>query len=134
MAALRSFLRQHRWLAALLLAASLCLKAFMPAGYMVASQNHILTVRICADSTGEHLTQTIVLPAKGRSGEGQSNGSGDSCPFSTLSMNATAGADFVLLSLALAFILALGFAPRPLPELGRTAYVRPPLRGPPTAA
>ena len=132
MAALRSFLRRHRWFAAWLLLASLCLKALTPPGYMVSSQGQVLTVSICADATGEHLTRAIVIPAKGEPGRGQD--AGDACPFSALTMGAIAGADIVLLSLALAFILALGFGPQALPELHGERRIRPPLRGPPAAA
>jgi hypothetical protein len=46
------FLRQ-RWLAALVVAAALAMKALIPAGYMVGSQSgRVLTIQICADRWG----------------------------------------------------------------------------------
>jgi hypothetical protein len=136
----RAFFRDHRRFAALLVALALAMKALVPGGYMIGQQGKVLTVTICADASGTGLTRQIVVPTsesesqsdRGKSGE---HGKSDSpCPYAALGMAALGGADTVLLALALAFILALGFAPlRPVrPE--RRAYLRPPLRGPPAQA
>ncbi len=49
-------------------------------------------------------------------------------------MASLAGADALLLAAALAFILALGFAPATAPRPRRAVWLRPPLRGPPLTA
>ncbi len=130
---IRAFLRDHRQLAALLVALALCLKALVPAGYMIGSQTKVLTISICADSIGRHLTRQIAVPQTGKAGGGESDDgkSSSQCPFTALAMASLSGAGVALLVLALAFILALGFAPvRPL-HLERLLHLRPPLRGPP---
>jgi hypothetical protein len=131
---IRHFCRRHRRLAALLVALALCLKLLVPAGYMVGSESRTLTVSICADAEGAHLTRQIVLPVKGEDGKSSEHGKSAPCPYAALGMASLPGADTVLLALALAFIVALGFAPVPAVPLRRTAFLRPPLRGPPARA
>jgi len=63
----------------------------------------------------------------GHDGKGQ-------CAFSPLAFAALGGADAPLLAIALAFILAFGFASTPPLRLARIAGLRPPLRGPPARA
>lgn len=133
MTRLRALLLRHRALAILVVALALCLKALVPAGYMVQQGTKVLTVALCMDSTGQVMTQTIVLPVKGMPGEGAAKHAeaGKACAWSSLAMAGLAGADIALLTLALAFILALGFAPAPLRLPRRAHYLRPPQRGPP---
>lgn len=132
MDALRLFLRDHSRLAVLLLAMALATKALVPTGYMIGSQSKVLTISICADTEGGSYTTQVVLPHGGeRSGDTQHVKDGQACPFSALAMASLAGADLILLGLALAFILALGFAAAPPPRPRRVPYLRPPLRGPP---
>lgn len=133
MSPLRSFLRSRRWLAMLIVAAALCVRALVPAGFMVGADtaSHTLTIQIC--SGGEMKALTLALPVhKNAGGEhGAKSGQNDTCAFTALSMGALGGADSLLLALALAFILQLGLLPpRPAPRRLR-AQVRPPLRGPP---
>jgi hypothetical protein len=132
MGILRHFLRDHRRLAALLLALALCMKALVPAGYMLGEQGKVLTVQICADAGGQ-LTKQIVIPLHNQSGESHSeHGKTDSvCPYSALTMASLSGADAPLLALALSFILALGFAAITPHLAQRIFHLRPPLRGPP---
>jgi hypothetical protein len=132
---LRAFLLGHRRLALLLVAAALCLKVLVPGGYMLGQgAGTYITVEICADASGQHLTKDVFVPAKpGQGNSAQAKGDGP-CPYSALSMAALSGADAALLALALAFILALGFLPAAPPRLARAAHVRPPLRGPPAFA
>ena len=135
MGTLRAFLLSHRRLAMLLLVAALCLKALMPAGYMLGTDGgRTITVSICADASGAHLTRAIVIPGKpAESAPAQAKGEG-ACAYSGLAMAALSGAAFGLLALALAFILALGFLPAVPPRLSRIVHARPPLRGPPAFA
>jgi hypothetical protein len=138
MAPLRALLRSHRRLAALLLALALCMKALVPAGYMVGGSMvdggaKVLTIEICADTLGAKLTRQIAVPHHAAPGDAQGDHgkSAAACPYAGLAMAGLAGVDTALLALALGFILALGFAPVPPPRLARAAYFRPPLRGPP---
>ncbi len=135
MTALRALIHDHRKLAMLLLALALCTKALMPAGYMLGSSSRQLTVEICSDGLGSHITKQIAIPMDGKSQPGQKQSKTDSvCPYSSLSMASLAGADAPLLALALAFILALGFAAQAPAPRGRISHLRPPLRGPPAVA
>jgi hypothetical protein len=49
-------------------------------------------------------------------------------------MAGLAGADAIQLAAAIAFILVLGFFAAALPLSAEPAYIRPPLRGPPSLA
>lgn len=130
MTALRTLVLRHHLLAMVLVGAALCLRMVMPAGFMVAPEAKVLTIRICADSLDHDGIAQIAVPMKGAAGKSGGAGKGE-CAFSSLSMASTAGADAVLLALALAFILALGFRAAPAPRPRRTNRLRPPLRGPP---
>lgn len=132
---LRAFLFGRRCLALWLVMAAFAMKALVPAGYMVGAGSNVLTIEICADSQGERITRQIVVPGyKGQPGQGDHAKADGACPFTALTMMADTGADAVLLALALAFILALGFASAAPPVLVRRTYLRPPLRGPPASA
>lgn len=133
---LRAFLLRHRALAMFVAAFALCLKAAMPAGYMLGQQARVLTIVLCADASGAPMKQQIVLGNTGQTGhEADKTAKADTvCPYSALSLTALGGADALLLALALAFILALGFAGRAPALPARAQYLRPPLRGPPALA
>src|SRR5690242_817869 len=109
MRGIRTFLREHRALAALILSVMLSVRLLMPSGYMLSSQSKVLTVVICTGIAGEHQTAQLVIPLE-KQKAGHHTGKNDPCPYSALSMVSTAGADVPLLVAALAFILALGFA------------------------
>jgi hypothetical protein len=135
MTVLRAFLLRHYALAALVLVAALCLKAIVPAGYMVGQADKVMTVLVC-DPAGSTMGSTqITVAVKGEPAKhaGASGAQGD-CAYTSLAMASLAGADPLLLALALAFVLALGVAAVPLPAPTRTPHVRPPLRGPPALA
>lgn len=136
MTTLRAFLHTHRRLAVLLLALALVMKALIPAGYMLGQHAKVLTVEICADASGAKVMRDIVIPQHGKPGEtrGSQAKSDGTCAFSALSMASLGGADPALLALALAFILALGFAPPATAPRRRIDRLRPPLRGPPAHA
>ena len=129
---LRTFIARHRALAIILIAATLCMKALIPAGYMIGNGDRVLTVQICADSQGGQVTQQIVLPGDGKTdGQGEHGKTDGTCAFSALAFASLSAADPVLLALALIFILALGFVPVAAPRAARQSHLRPPLRGPP---
>lgn len=136
---IRAFLMRHRALASVLVALALCLKAVVPAGYMVEAGAQTLTVTICDAATGHTVTKQIAIPMKDGAGKdaapekGAGQGKGD-CAYSSLASASLSGADPVLLLLAIAFILTLGFAPVYAPAPRPIACLRPPLRGPPALA
>lgn len=131
---LRALLLRHRALALLVVMAALCMKIVIPTGYMIGQNSKVLTVQICDEFAGNNAVKQIVIPMKdGGNESSQKQGKGE-CPFASLSMASITGADPALLALALTFILALGFAPTPVPLPKRVSYLRPPLRGPPALA
>lgn len=129
MHALRALLHRHRLLALLLVVCALAIKAAVPAGYMLGQQGKVLTVEICADASGGTVTKQMVVPTSGKHDTGAK--ASETCPYAALGFAALTGTDAVLLALALAFILALGFLPAPAAPLRRLSRVLPPLRGPP---
>jgi hypothetical protein len=99
---------------------------------MAAHAGKVVTIAICADASGGTLTHQLVLPADGKAGN-QAKGEG-TCPYAALAMAGLGGVDTALLALALAFVLALGFARPPPARAARPSFLRPPLRGPPLRA
>jgi len=128
----RAFFLSHRRLAALLIALALCMKALIPAGYMLGGDARTITVQICADSLGHVITKQIAV---GHKDHGSDKAKADSpCAFTALGHGMLGGADPIQLALALLFILTLAFAPLLRARARRIAYLRPPLRGPPALA
>jgi len=134
MIAFRALIRQRPVLAMLIVALVLFARAVVPTGYMIGSSAQtLLTVEICGGVVGA--TAQIELPGDGASHDpSDGHGKADSpCAFTALGMASLGGAGLPLLAIALAFILALGFAPSA--QAPRTVFhrIRPPLRGPPAA-
>ena len=132
MALIRIFFRQHIAWAALFIALALAVKALVPAGYMPGQGERVLTLSICADASGGEVLRQVTIPMQpGHAGQDGTAKSQTPCAFSALGMAVMGGAGDVLLAAAIAFILALGFLPAPIPVLRRAHHLRPPLRGPP---
>ncbi|MFM5917138.1 MAG: DUF2946 family protein [Novosphingobium sp.] len=131
---LRAFIRERTWLALGLVMATLVMKALVPGGYMLASQGKVITVQLCDDTGGGHLTEQMVIPLKPGTGQGTADHSKSACPYSSLTYASLGGTDPLLLAIALAFIVALGFLPLPPRLLALGTHLRPPLRGPPLLA
>lgn len=134
MVRLHPVLRHHPWLVPVLLVLALLVKAMVPAGFMLSpATERFLMVTICADASGAHKQLRIVIPDNGDAGGDHDEAAqkGQPCAFSGLGHAALSGADMLLLAAALAFILLIGFAPRPALPARDTPFVRPPLRGPP---
>lgn len=129
MKTLRAFFLRHRHMAAVLVMAALCMKALVPAGYMLGEGKRVLTVEICADSIGQRIVKQITVPQSGH--DTQKDKADSPCHFTALGHAALGGADPVQLALALVFIMAMGFVAVPRPAPRRVSYLRPPLRGPP---
>ena len=144
MSPIRTLLRNHRAFAAMLLALALCLRALVPAGYMLAPSATLVSVEICGDSPGAHGGRAIVLPMRGTlsgdiSGHGQTNGpqhqGGDqTCPYAGLAMASLGGVDAPLLAIALALAMLLGPGAIGPALFAPARRLRPPLRGPPARA
>lgn len=133
---LRALLKQHRALAGLLVALALCMKALVPAGFMVAQESRIFSIQLCDDGAGHLVARQLVIPMKGDAGESKpvEHKTDVTCPFSALSMGSLSAVDPALLALAIAFVLALGFAAVVPIRPARVFHLRPPLRGPPALA
>jgi hypothetical protein len=131
MQVLRAFFMRHRALAILVVMAALCMKVVVPTGFMIGQNSKVLTVQLCTDGLGHAVTAKIAIPMKGEPSDSSGKQGKAECPFASLSMASMTGADPALLALALAFILALGFAPAQTSGPTRVFYLRPPLRGPP---
>jgi hypothetical protein len=136
MLSLRALIRDHCHLAMALLALALCIKALVPAGFMVSASSTIITVTVCSDASGGMKTMQIALPMK--PGHAKSDPAQDAkastCAFAGLAHLATTGTPPLLLAIALAAILLLGVLPQGRLPLKRAARLRPPLRGPPATA
>ncbi len=134
MQAVRHLLAQ-RHLAVLLCAATLLLKLLVPTGYMIDNDHGRMTVTIC--SGFGPATMTMDMP--GMYGEvpdhGKSKDHGKAempCAFSGLSAAMLGSIDPVQLAALIVFILALGLIATIPPTPSLPAYLRPPLRGPPS--
>ena len=129
----RTFILRQRALTILLVLATLCMKVWVPAGFMIGQDSKVLTVQLCNDGLDHNLTKQIAIPMNGEPGDsgGKHEKADGACPFSALSMASLSGADQALLAVALAFILALAFAPTRTAVPKRVFHLRPPLRGPP---
>jgi len=133
MSLLRTLLLRHRAIALLVAFAALSMKAALPAGFMPAADAKTFAIQICADAMGNEAAPALVIPMKhdGAPKGGQGDGA---CAFASLAMSTASATPPALLALALAFVLALGFAPATLPRPHRAFHLRPPLRGPPALA
>lgn len=130
---LRHFFRAHPGLAAWLLAAALCLKVFVPTGYMPSAHGGTLTVELCSGSAPAGSKVLIHIERKG--GHQDASATADHpCAFSSHSAAALDAQLPVLLAAALLFVFVAAIRYRPLALRPLRAQVRPPLRGPPLPA
>lgn len=124
---LRAFIARHRWAAALLIAAALAMKLVVPAGFMPVRTAGTMVIAICngidAHSIAIDLKTGEKNPADARADP--------PCGFGGMAPLDLGQADPWLLTAAIAFILALGFAAVALPRLRAFPRTLPPLRGPP---
>lgn len=133
MTGLRAILLQKHRLALTLLALALCMKALVPAGYMVETRATSLTILVCADSIGARSAIVVAVPpADGKHGTAAK--SHEACPFSVLTHASVGGADPVQLALALALILLVGVLATRRLRLAPVHRVLPPQCGPPVLA
>lgn len=132
MGAMRHFLLIRHRITFAVIAMALAMKALVPAGFMIETRDHVLTIAICADASSGHVVaKQIVIPGKSAGGQLAAGKSGEACPFSALSMVGASAVDPALLVVALAFILLQGFLPLVAPRVTSARRIRPPLRAPP---
>lgn len=134
MGTIRTLLLRHRGLAVALIVLALLIKAAVPAGFMIGARSMVLTIEICADSTGERLSHQIVLPLTREAAPASGGKAATGCAFSSLWAGGLAGNFPAFVAAAILFALALGFAPVAAPRLQSARFLRPPLRAPPLSA
>ncbi len=161
MGALRIFLRTRYLLAAGLIVFALAMKVIVPVGYMLNSGGSGLVLTLCPSTNPGMNLDPLHAPAPSahaahhsenhagkhvadmshdghhqgaEQGEHGGKHADNPCPYSLMPTVWLAGADPLLLAIALLFILALGFAPVAAPRLSPVPFLWPPLRGPPAPA
>lgn len=116
-------------IAAGLLALTLAMKV-VPAGFMPVASPGQMLVLVCTEFGSKHIAIDVPgIPAQ----PDDIAQTVQPCIFSGVALALLPVADPILIAAALAFILALGFAPLVLSILVPPSHVRPPLRGPPFA-
>ncbi len=130
---MRALILDHRKLALLLLVLALCVKALVPAGFMVERKAMVLTVSICTDGLSAPTTQQLVIPMKSaQDSDGGDHAKRDgNCAFTSLGFGGLAAIDAALLIVALLFILTLGFTAVAQRRLAAPFRLLPPAQGPP---
>jgi len=113
----------------MLFGAALLVKAVMPAGFMPVVSNDIIFVQLC---TGQG-AQTIAMKVPGQTDNSDHGQSEMPCAFAGLSSPSLAAVDPVLLTIAIAFVIAGGIRFHSQIILWRRVYLRPPAIGPPSA-
>lgn len=132
---LRTSIREHRRWAIALIVLAFCIKAIVPAGFMISqSSDTVLTISVCSESTGTVKAMKVVVPSRDGGAKHAEEAKGSHCAFSGLAKVSTGAVDAVLLFIAFAVILVLGLAPVRAAPYRRIPHFMPPLRGPPAAA
>ncbi|UVO49020.1 hypothetical protein M0208_00200 [Sphingomonas sp. SUN019] len=137
MTALRRIIHRHHVLSALLILAALALRVLVPSGFMpTVTKDGVITIQICSGAQSTSATMTIAIPGLPRQHDDQQSPTKVEmpCAFAGLGMPAIAGADALLLAIAIAFVVALIMRTGASNPIVRPSYLRPPLRGPPTTA
>ncbi|PZU79605.1 MAG: hypothetical protein DI530_08375 [Sphingomonas sp.] len=125
----------RRHLAALICAAALLVKLLVPAGYMIDGSDGRLAISICP-GTGPVATMPDMPGMDGEAADRHGGGkehdpSAAPCAFAGLTAAALDTVDPIQLAARIAFTVTTGMVTARLPALHRSAYLRPPLRGPP---
>jgi hypothetical protein len=132
--ALRLHLSRHPLLAAWIIAAALLMRVLVPAGFMPGVSGGAIMVQLCSGDSAQHIEIALPVDRAPASQHDHHDKAQAPCAFSALSTSTLSGTDPALLALALFFILALAVRVTTMPARKATAYLRPPLRGPPVSA
>lgn len=128
---LRRLALKNRKLAGLVLALALAMKLLVPGGFMPTSSDGGIVISICSGTGPTTMVMTIPGLEHGKSNEGHQGKADQHCAFAGLSVPSLAAADPVLLTIAIAFAMALALWPTTAPIVRARSHLRPPLRGPP---
>lgn len=139
MAGFRRLFLDHRTLSAWLIVCALAMKILVPAGFMPVVSGGTVTIQICGGTAPSMATMMAkatvmaeVMPGMTHhQDKGDHQGREMPCAFSGLSAPSLAAVDPLLLAIAIAFIVAMGFRRTSTTPVAAPAYLRPPLRGPP---
>jgi len=117
----------------MLLAAALCLKVVLPAGYMPSAAGGDIVVALCSSTASAGETVTIRIPHKeGR--ENPSDSAKHSCAFAPLAAVALGSVPPAILLAALLFVFVAAIRWQPLALRAAGARILPPSQGPPSFA
>lgn len=133
MQAIRHLLAQ-RHLAVLICAATMLLRLLVPTGYMIDNAQSGLAITICSGTVPASMAIGMPEMHGDMPEHGKSKDHGKAqmpCAFSSLSTAALGSIDPIQLAALIAFVLAVARIATCLPPPPRSAYLRPPLRGPP---
>jgi hypothetical protein len=117
-----------------LVGAALLMKVLMPGGFMPTMSNGTILVQLCTGMGVQTVEIEIPGLADHSDGKGQHKAADQPCAFSGLTTPGLAGADPILLAIAIAVILAATFRVEQRLVLWRGIYLRPPSQGPPATA
>ena len=127
----RFLVREHRVLAAIILASALLVRVIVPAGYMPERHGDRVVIAIC----GGTATMAMTVTGESHHGHHGDDGAGRTavspCAFADLAMPWLGGADAALLVAALAFAMTRALLPARVPPHASPRRLRPPLRAPP---
>ena len=128
---LRLYLKRRRIWAMWLIAAALFMKVVVPAGYMPVVSGGAIAIELCSGFGPERMA--MAMPGMGdHHGKMDHSAKGDMpCGFAGHAPASIAGADPILLVIAIAFIIATSFRMPVSRPIRRIGYLRPYLRGPP---
>lgn len=117
----------------MVLAAALCLKVFLPAGYMPSAGGEQIVALCSSSSADAGETVTIRIPGKhGNEGFGSAENSCAFAPLAAVAVDSTLPA--LVLAAALLFVFVAAILRRPLELRPVAAQIRPPSQGPPAFA
>ncbi|WP_068076332.1 hypothetical protein [Novosphingobium lentum] len=130
------------------IALALMVRVLVPAGYMPGLVDGSVTLELCS-GYGPQAPLATAMPtagmdhammdhatmdhgAMGHGGKGHHSAHADTpCPFAAAALPVIGGTDAVLLAVALAYIIAMGWRPVARRKPRTAPRLRPPLRGPP---
>lgn len=131
MGKIRHFFRDRPTLVALLLAAALCLKVFVPAGYMPIAPQGGIVVALCSGTMPAGSTVTVTIPQKPGHQDHAPSMADHPCAYAPLGAAAVAADLAPMVLAALAFVFVGAIVRRPLALPAAPARIRPPSQAPP---
>jgi len=134
MTGLRHFIHDRRHFAVTLVMLALLMRLLLPTGFMPEVSAGKLTIALCTGHGPAVIDVALPASGHGYNEHGQPAKPDMPCPFASASGHGLAGADPILLAIAIAFVMALCLRPVAVVRVGDAPRLRPPLRGPPLPA